>query len=380
MKGSTGSNLQIPFKLESGKLHDFSELQRFWHAPLTVSWFRERGYVYPPSLSNNLKSKPPGVLHEVNYPYASYDCSEIMPQGALNISGKVLFAQDSLGRHVAIKIVRTDSDEHRVLRFLNEHSLDTLKANCLIPVLDFLPNGNYVFVVMPRWGSSIHLPWITKAREILEIMHSMLKALAFLHKNNIAHGDINDSNVLVNHFSDSSALEDNWIRAELRSKEMLSYAVFDFDFSVILPPEVDRTKYRLPYERSWGTFNYTMDTAQGEFDYNPFVLDVGILGVRFCYDFQHLTGEIPMLAPLLDKMTTRDLDHRFTALEALNFFDELFAQLTKEELECHIQTQFRELDLDYDEYDRWKHVPQGLHRSGQCSKSHLFLGRLEFSE
>lgn len=98
--------------------------------------------------------------------------------------------------------------------------------------------------------------------------------------------DINQSNVLVNHFSDSDILEKNWIRADLRSKGMLSYAVFDFDFSVMLPPEADRTKYRLPYQRSWGTFNYTMDTAQGEFDYNPFVLDVGILGVRFCSDYQ----------------------------------------------------------------------------------------------
>ncbi|KAF8909769.1 hypothetical protein CPB84DRAFT_1943115, partial [Gymnopilus junonius] len=253
---------------------------------------------------------------------------------------------------------RTDTDEQ---------SLYTLKSNCLIPVLHFLPNGIYVFVVMPRWGFSIHLPWISKAREVFEIMHSMLKALVFLRDHNIStHGststfhrllpelrsfwqDINDRNVLVNHFSDSIALDKNWIRVNLRSKGMLSYAVFDFDFSVMLSPEADRKVYRLPYQRSWGAFNYTMDTAQSEFDYNPFVLDVGILGVRFCLDYQ--------LAPLLDKMTTRDLDHRFTAPDVLDFFNESYVfAATEEELECYAQTQFREPHVRYYDYNRWKHV------------------------
>jgi len=66
-----------------------------------------------------------------------------------------------------------------------------------------------------------------------------------------------------------------------------------------------------------------------------------------------------MLAPLLDRMTTRDLQLRFTASEALHFFEEIYSQLTEDELGRPVETRFEflELDLQYDEYDRWKRTP-----------------------
>ncbi|KAG5727405.1 hypothetical protein E4T56_gene11967 [Termitomyces sp. T112] len=64
------------------------------------------------------------------------------------------------------------------------------------------------------------------------------------------------------------------------------------------------------------------DTSQGEFDFNPFAFDVGMLGVLFCHEFQYLTWTAPMLAPLLDRMTTRYIERRFKASEALQFFEE----------------------------------------------------------
>lgn len=39
---------------------------------------------------------------------------------------------------------------------------------------------------------------------------------------------------------------------------------------------------RLPYRLSWGTFNLTGDTDAGEFDYNPFAMDVGAVGMTLC--------------------------------------------------------------------------------------------------
>ena len=98
--------------------------------------------------------------------------------------------------------------------------------------------------------------------------------------------DVKFANVAVNHFGDATATECSLMRPSLRAQRLLSYAIFDFDYSIMLPPGADRTSYRLPYQRSWGTFNTTMDTAQGEFDFNPFVLDVGALGVEFCDHYQ----------------------------------------------------------------------------------------------
>ena len=42
-----------------------------------------------------------------------------------------------------------------------------------------------------------------------------------------------------------------------------------------------------------------------------------------------------MLAPLFDRMTTHDLTRRFTADEALEFFQNEYSQLTEEQLGCH---------------------------------------------
>ncbi|KAF8909770.1 kinase-like domain-containing protein [Gymnopilus junonius] len=355
-----GSELRILFPFEPGGDFDLAERFRFWDSPTTIQWFRERGYTYTSRISDPdprpTTPEPFGELYEAGYPYAYYDSSGDVPLGALDMSGKVVFAQDSGGRHVAMKLVRDGTDEYRVLRFLSQQSLETLKANCILPVLDLIPIDGFWFVVMPRWGSDIHLPWINNAGDVVDIIYSMLKALAFLHDHNISHGDLNMENVLVNHFSDYSLLEDNQFRADLRSKKMLSYAIFDFDFSTMLAPEADKKKCRLPYRRSWGTFNFTNDTTQGEFDFNPFVLDIGALGVRLCWAYQHMTGEIPLLAPLLDRMTTRDLQRRFTASEALGFFEDMYSQMTQTELARWVDSRGRG-GLPYDQYDRWQRVP-----------------------
>ncbi|KAG6867074.1 hypothetical protein C0993_007052 [Termitomyces sp. T159_Od127] len=97
------------------------------------------------------------------------------------------------------------------------------------------------------------------------------------------------------------------------------------------------------------------DTMQGEFDFNPFAFDVGMLGVMFCREFQHLTHTVPMLAPLFDRMTTRDIIRRFKASEALQFFEEQVVPLTPERvLSFGAESNHRYVTYDY--YDRWKHL------------------------
>lgn len=61
-----------------------------------------------------------------------------------------MFAQDAHKRHVAVKIVRDDTDEYRILRYLSQQSLDVLKENCILPVLDLLPVEGFWFAIMPR--------------------------------------------------------------------------------------------------------------------------------------------------------------------------------------------------------------------------------------
>ncbi|KAF8905858.1 hypothetical protein CPB84DRAFT_1771358 [Gymnopilus junonius] len=56
-------------------------------------------------------------------------------------------------------------------------------------------------------------------------------------------------------------------------------------------------------------------------------------------------------------MTIRDLERRFTAVEALQLFKEMFSQLK----ETQLATPFWEDDLEvcvpYNKYDRWRNLP-----------------------
>lgn len=94
------------------------------------------------------------------------------------------------------------------------------------------------------------------------------------------------SNMLVSHTSNVLGLIENKIRQKLRLDGRLTYAVMDFDFSYMIPANANRNEFRLPYNEAWGNFNWTKDGMAGEFDYNPFVLDVGTLGAILCLDYQ----------------------------------------------------------------------------------------------
>ena len=92
---------------------------------------------------------------------------------------------------------------------------------------------------------------------------------------------------MVNHFSDDMSMTVNLVRGGLRSEGRLLYALFDFNSAIMLPPTAKKEDFRLPYYESWvGSYSFPCDTEQGEFDYNPFIFDVGILGVKFKPLFQ----------------------------------------------------------------------------------------------
>ena len=63
-----------------------------------------------------------------------------------------------------------------------------------------------------------------------------------------------------------------------------------------------------------------------------------------------------MFAPLKDRMTTTDLSLRFTAGEALEFFEARALELTQEELEYFVPPPPQGSFL-YEQVDRWKGLP-----------------------
>ncbi|KAG6881814.1 hypothetical protein C0995_000518, partial [Termitomyces sp. Mi166 len=149
----------------------------------------------------------------------------------------------------------------------------------------------------------------------------------------------------------------NYCRRSLRSQGKLTYAFYDFDGSTMFPPSMSLDECRLPSCVSYDTFydQRPGDTLQGELDFNPFAFDVGMLGVMFCKEFQHMTHVVPMWAPLFDRMTTRDVGRRFKASEALQFFEEQVIPLTPKSI-LSLTPDANRAYKAYDYYDRWKYL------------------------
>ncbi|KAF8526764.1 hypothetical protein JB92DRAFT_1071880 [Gautieria morchelliformis] len=341
----------------------------FWYS--TSSWLAERGYTlfeyrhhwgdsylghvthWAPKLNNVSVSD---VEHPFSKTGGDPEGLPVSPLSADCIAERIGFAQDSLERHVALRLTKKSSDEYKILQFLIEQSvgLSLERFEGVLPHLDLLDFGDHSIVVMPRWGEDAFHPWFSTIGEAIDYMRYWLKGLSFLHKHHIVH---RSGNILVNHFGAFADNSSNDLRRKLRRDGRLVYAIMDFDISMIFPPTATREECRLPSHLSWiGGQSQPHDTRQGELDYDPFAFDVGCLGVLFCECFQHFTRIVPMFAPLMDRMTTRDISRRFTASQALEFLESFASELTLEQLEFPAPPWNPTLP-PYDKYDRWAGLP-----------------------
>ncbi|KAH6905095.1 other/AgaK1 protein kinase [Coprinopsis sp. MPI-PUGE-AT-0042] len=375
------SDLEIPFlfpdQLVEGGKGSFDEYEQiawkrreFWTQASTLDWFKAQGFILYKSESDSwtefespLPQLPDPDFVEAAYPYPFH--SSFTPTGEFCRkprdlpNGAGCYAQDVLGHHVLIKMVPADSDELRIYELLHRASLEVTREHCVISVLDILTLKQFSFVVIPRWGSAPFRPSPQTLGEAASFMEAMLKGLAFLHRNRIAHRDMSFANVLVNHFScvwwDITSAE----RRELRKAGRLSYAVMDFNLSIIVPNNKDLSKFRLPYQYAYdGRAPQPFDIAQGEHEYDPFAYDVGTLGAHLARSFQHLCADLPFLAPLFDMMTARQTARRFSAQFSLEFFQAGLSNTPPATLLRPFRSEAPQ-DLFY-LYNRWKHVPNEL--------------------
>jgi hypothetical protein len=76
-------------------------------------------------------------------------------------------------------------------------------------------------------------------------------------------------------------------KRELNLRGELAYALIDFDRALLFPSDALISECRCPaWLATRGAIYIPWDTCQGEPTYNPFALDVGILGITFCHQFQ----------------------------------------------------------------------------------------------
>ncbi|KAF9027747.1 hypothetical protein BDZ89DRAFT_1015482 [Hymenopellis radicata] len=100
------------------------------------------------------------------------------------------------GRKVVIK--RAKKSDYAMLSHLNNPELSSDPKNHAIPLLDSfpIPNDDHVFVVLP-FMQIFSRPQFHCRKEFAEACRQILEGLAFMHEQNIAHGDACTTNFLM---------------------------------------------------------------------------------------------------------------------------------------------------------------------------------------
>ncbi|KAF7327716.1 hypothetical protein MKEN_00351100 [Mycena kentingensis (nom. inval.)] len=360
-------NPDDPFVFDiQGRLDFWNNNRAFFAETHGLSLYELALHQHHPSLLTCWPSQYPNSGG--SYPYAH--CEDIRQHTewkygkpfSTSTMGLVVYANDQEKRPVALKLVEHESNEHTVLKLIIDVQNRDGYIPGIVPVLSLVAVAGHWAVVMPRWSCSPVHGWFCSVKELLFCLEELLSGLVFLHSHRVVHRDLSRQNCLANLVltnvnnvqSDNPA---NWMQ-NLQASHSVRYGWIDFGWAVVLPPLTALESCRLHCKQAhYGAWDPPPDVALGERTYNPFAFDVGTLGLYLACFTQHLTPQIPLLAPFLDKMITRNVASRFTAQSALDFLRFIQQTLTEEELkEPCPHPGYKEQDSYM--YDRWSALPR----------------------
>ncbi|KAL5536291.1 hypothetical protein ACEPAF_112 [Sanghuangporus sanghuang] len=205
--------------------------------------------------------------------------------GYRNFHPKVIDAvRVSDGTKVAIKRIPRRCDELPILKYLASEEMLRDPRNHAVPLLDVFSEDDdaYIFIVMPLLINFSILPF-TSVDEVVDFMRQMLEGLSFLHDNNVAHRDCSTLNIMMD-----------------------GTPVFPRGFH----PGKDCLDKNLP------------ELYQDD-PYDPFAVDIFLLGDVFKDVLVNQYDGLSFLAPLIDAMIQRDSKSRPTVRESLQLFNDI---------------------------------------------------------
>ncbi|KZV99366.1 hypothetical protein EXIGLDRAFT_831503 [Exidia glandulosa HHB12029] len=215
-----------------------------------------------------------------------------------------------------------------ILRFLASDELRSDPRNHTYPLLDVfyhptLPTG--VFVVSPWLGDLIQYR-LRYVNDVADMMLQSFEGLSFLHAQGIAHRDCTNTNIMLDYGSlfapgvrphpHLSGLTEDMLdlpSPRRRCRGSARYYFIDFGLSARFDPAAVGLRLVLGGHGRDQTVPELSDTVP----YDPFKLDVYVLGNYFLTEYISNYTNLEFLRPVLNAMTRRDPNERPTIDDAL---------------------------------------------------------------
>ncbi|KAG8994245.1 hypothetical protein FRB94_010036 [Tulasnella sp. JGI-2019a] len=234
---------------------------------------------------------------------------------------------------VNMKRVKVDTNEIKISRFLWSEELRNDPRNHSVPLLDVLydpADVEHAIIVMPLLRK-VDDPYLISVREVMEVMEQTLEGLVFMHEHKIAHRDCAFGNVMM----DARAMFP-------RGWHPQQYAFLPNGRSVLPTEKASRTaaggvRY---YFIDFGISTQDADSVTGIYcqepcpelsstvPYNPYKLDIFIIGMSYKKSLLDENGRLEFLRPLVESMTKEAPDERPSATEALSQLREIKAKMS----------------------------------------------------
>ncbi|OCH90628.1 hypothetical protein OBBRIDRAFT_754583 [Obba rivulosa] len=237
---------------------------------------------------------------------------------------------------VYIKRVKTGDLESSIATYLSSERLASDPRNHCVPILEMFEDPDdpaISYMVMP-FLRPIDKPPCELVEEVVDFVTQILEGLVFLHELGVAHRDCAPKNLMM--VADAMypfgfhpilyrCLPDGKSTAPYlrRSDVGVRYYYIDFGISVRIPPEKHPKLVTgfLGRDREVPELSATVP-------YDPFKVDVFIIGNVLRRQFYDVFSNVDFLQPLIDHMTQADPANRPSAAEALNEWETIRSRLS----------------------------------------------------
>ncbi|OSD01770.1 hypothetical protein PYCCODRAFT_1436060 [Trametes coccinea BRFM310] len=231
---------------------------------------------------------------------------------------------------VLIKKIHSSSAELQIATYLNSPKMCQDPRNHTVPVVNVLrdPQDDTVtFLIMP-FLRNIDDPPFESVENVLDCCEQLLEGLVYMHDHGVAHRDCAYKNVMVDasplfpqghHAMSTYGLpRDPKKPAPVLSRRgiPLRYYYIDFGISTRYAPG----EHRAPVLGRDGLDQDVPELSE-TVPYDPFKVDIFILGNLFREIFLDKYANVGMLAPLVEEMTIKESAKRPTAVAALKTFE-----------------------------------------------------------